>query len=48
MALVFGGYILVGVIRAIFHISSGRVGTKGPISTFIFVTLLWPMLLGRY
>ncbi len=38
-------YLGFGVIRAISHISSGKVGSYGVLHTFIFVTVLWPALL---
>lgn len=37
-------YFVIGLYKAINHIGSGRVGTKGPLITFITVTLLWPVI----
>ena len=42
--IVTGIYLLVGAVKAINHLNSGRVGTEGPLVTFITVTLLWPIL----
>jgi hypothetical protein len=38
-------YLLIGVLTAINHIGRGRVGSKGLLSTFITVTLIWPIVL---
>lgn len=37
-------YLIIGFIKAMGHISSGRVGSKGVLATMIAITLLWPIL----
>ncbi len=37
-------YLAIGVIRAISHLSSGKVGVRGVLATFVTVTLIWPIL----
>ena len=37
-------YLVIGVIRAITHLSSGKVGSAGVLNTFVSVTLAWPIL----
>ena len=38
-----GLYLVIGFFKASAHINSGKVGTKGPIATFLSVMLLWPI-----
>ena len=38
-------YLAIGVFKAISHLSSGKVGSKGVLATIISVTLFWPILL---
>lgn len=37
-------YLVIGAIKAISHINSGRVGTEGVLVTFLFVTVAWPIV----
>lgn len=39
------GYIGIGVLLGIKHISKGTYGAKGPIATFVAWALLWPVFL---
>lgn len=39
-----GIYLVVGFFKASAHIKSGKVGTAGPLWTFLAVMLLWPFL----
>jgi hypothetical protein len=38
-------YLAIGVIKAISHLSSGKVGANGVLATLVSVTLIWPILL---
>ena len=38
-------YLLIGMLIAITHLGKGKVGEKGPLTTFFSVTLLWPLVL---
>lgn len=38
-------YLAIEVIKAISHLSSGKVGSSGVLVTLISVTLAWPLLL---
>ena len=37
-------YLPIGLIKAINHVGSGRMGTSGPLVTLLTVTFLWPFL----
>jgi hypothetical protein len=37
-------YLVIGVLKALNHLGSGRQGAAGPLVTFIAMTLLWPVL----
>jgi hypothetical protein len=37
-------YLVIGLIKAINHVGSGRMGTSGPLVALITVTFLWPFL----
>ena len=39
------GYIGIGVLLGIKHISRGVYGAKGPIATFVAWAFLWPVFL---
>jgi hypothetical protein len=44
--LLWGGaalYVLIGMAQAARNIQRGRMGSSGPLLTFIFVTLFWPV-----
>ena len=38
-----GLYLLIGLVKASKRISSGVYGTKGPLPTFVFVVVFWPL-----
>ncbi len=44
LLVIVGIYLVVGVVKALRHLNSGRVGTEGPLATFIAVALLWPFV----
>ena len=37
-----GAYLAVGFFKASDHVGSGKMGTRGPLATFVAVMLLWP------
>lgn len=39
------GYLLFGLFIGINHLSSGKVGAKGPLVTIIAFVFLWPLLI---
>ncbi len=39
------GYCAIGFIVGINHLSSGKVGAKGPLATLVASILLWPIFL---
>lgn len=39
------GYFLIGLNSGINHLSSGRVGAKGPFATILAFIFLWPVLI---
>ncbi len=39
-----GLYFVVGIFKASAHIESGKVGTAGPVWTFLAVLFLWPFI----
>jgi hypothetical protein len=43
----FIGYCVIGFIVGIKHLSSGKVGAKGPLITLAASILLWPLFLAN-
>lgn len=39
------GYCLLGLFIGINHLSSGKVGAKGPLVTITAFIFLWPLLI---
>lgn len=37
-------YLLIGFVKGVSHLSSGRVGTMGWFLTLVFTTLFWPFV----
>jgi hypothetical protein len=37
-------YLVIGVMKALNHLGTGRCGASGPLPTFIVVALLWPFI----
>lgn len=35
-------YLAVGFFKAIDHVGFGKMGTRGPLATFVAVMVLWP------
>ena len=44
LLIVVSIYFVVGAVKAVNHIASGRVGTEGKVMTFLFVTFAWPFI----
>ena len=40
------GYFVLGFVIGINHLSSGKVGAKGPLLTIVTFVFLWPLLIG--
>jgi hypothetical protein len=38
-------YFVIGLIVGINHLSSGKVGAKGPLATLVASILLWPLFM---
>jgi hypothetical protein len=44
---IFISYCVIGFIVGINHLSSGKVGAKGPLITLAASVLLWPIFLAN-
>ena len=39
------GYLVIGFFMGASHLSSGRVGSKGPVPTLLAHIMAWPVIL---
>jgi len=39
------GYFVIGFFMGMNHLSSGRVGAKGPLATLVAHVVAWPLIM---